>query len=94
MDFSSGDFIWDVDKELANIEKHGIDFVTAARAFDDPRRQIYTDSKHSDAEPRMFCLGKVDGKVMTVRFVFRGGKFRIFGAGYWRKGEAHYGKEN
>lgn len=31
---------------------------------------------------------------MTVRFTYRGGVIRIFGAGYWRKGKQIYEREN
>lgn len=83
-------FIWDSEKELANIVKHGIDFITAAKSFKDPKRKIYIDSKHSVDEERLFCVGKVNDKVITVRFTYRGGKIRIIGAGYWRKGKLYY----
>lgn len=85
-------FIWDEDKELVNIHKHGIDFAVAAKAFKDPKRKIYVDSKHSKEEERLFCLGKVEGRVLTVRFTYRDDKIRIIGAGYWRKGEIYYEK--
>lgn len=87
-------FIWDSEKELANIVKHGIDFITAAKAFKDPKRKIYIDSKHSADEERLFCVGKVNDKVITVRFTYRGGKIRIIGAGYWRKGKLYYEKND
>ncbi len=87
------DFIWDPQKEQPNIEKHGVDFTTAARAFLDPERRIYIDSRHSTKEERMFCMGKVAGKVLTVRFIYREGKIRIIGAGYWRKGKVYYEKK-
>lgn len=86
-------FIWDFEKELVNISKHGVDFVTASKAFKDSKRKIYIDSKHSKKEERFFCIGKVGGKVLTVRFTYRSGRIRIIGAGYWRKGERYYGKE-
>ena len=41
-------------------------------------------------EERLFCLGRVRGKVLTVRFTYREGRIRIYGAGYWRKGRYHY----
>ncbi|MDO8663010.1 MAG: BrnT family toxin [Candidatus Omnitrophota bacterium] len=94
MDRISGDFIWDRRKELINIKKHGVDFVAAASVFRDTKRKIYTDSKHSEAEERLFCVGKVGGKILTVRFIYRHDKIRIFGAGYWRKGKVYYEKEN
>ena len=83
-------FIWDPRKEFLNIYKHRVNFVTAARVFDDPNRKIYTDSRHSGTEERFFCVGKVGGKVLTVRFVCRGDKIRIIGAGHWRKGVRLY----
>jgi uncharacterized protein len=45
------------------------------------------------SERRYFCIGKVDGEVLTVRFTWRRGKIRIFGAGYWRKGKQVYEEE-
>jgi uncharacterized DUF497 family protein len=92
MENNKGSFIWDFQKELDNIEKHGIDFVTAAKVFKDTGRKIYIDSKHSNKEERFFCIGKVGDKVITVRFTYREGKIRIIGAGYWRKGQKYYEK--
>ena len=86
-------FEWDLDKEMTNIQKHGIDFRTARRAFLDPHRLIYADEKHSGDEARFFCVGKVEGQILTVRFSYREETVRIFGAGYWRKGKRYYGKE-
>lgn len=94
MDKETSSFIWDPERELFNIYKHGVDFITAARVFKDPRRKIYTDSKHSKKEERFFCIGKVENKIITVRFTYRGGKIRIFGAGYWRKGRGYYEKKD
>ncbi|MDP2911186.1 MAG: BrnT family toxin [Candidatus Omnitrophota bacterium] len=94
MERESGSFIWDLEKELDNICKHGIDFVTACKVFKDVRRKIYIDSKHSKDEERFFCIGKVEDRILTVRFTYRGYKIRIFGAGYWRKGEIYYERED
>ncbi len=85
-----GSFVWDVGKEAANIRKHHVSFETAARAFKDPHRKIYADEKHGETEERLFCLGQVDGKIVTVRFTYREGKIRIYGAGYWRRGRRYY----
>ena len=94
MDKSSGSFVWDILKEWANIEKHGVDFSEAAEAFEDTNRKIYEDSRHSHNEKRFFCVGSVRGRIMTVRFIYRENKLRIIGAGYWRKGKDYYEKEN
>ena len=86
------EFEWDADKEQDNIRKHNVDFYTAQFAFKDPKRKIFIDEKHSKKEERFFCIGKVEDKVLTVRFVFRNNAIRIIGAGYWRKGVKYYDK--
>jgi uncharacterized DUF497 family protein len=83
-------FEWDEDKNLSNIEKHGVSFEDAMNAFLDPKRKIRLNKKHSTIEMRYYCLGKVDKRVMTVRFLIRGSKVRIIGAGYWREGRKIY----
>jgi len=93
MDKTFGSFIWNSKKELENISKHGVDFLTAVEVFQDSERKIYTDSRHSGEEERLFCIGKVKGRILTVRFIYRAGRIRIFGAGYWRKGKDYYEKE-
>ena len=85
-------FIWDPEKEQANLLKQEVHFVTACKAFLDPHRKIFKDSRHSEKEPRYFCVGKIDGKILTVRFTYREEKIRVIGAGYWRKGKRAYEK--
>jgi hypothetical protein len=91
---SKARFEWDKKKEAENIEKHGVAFSRAQYAFADPRRVIAEDLAHSEDEKRYFCFGEVDGGILTVRFTYRGGVIRLFGAGYWRKGKALYEREN
>lgn len=87
-------FEWDSKKEQDNQDKHGVSFALAQFAFADPRRIVAEDLSHSSNEKRHYCFGWVDGGVLTVRFTFRGGVIRIFGAGYWRKGRRIYEQEN
>ena len=63
-------------------------------AFADPSRVIAQDVSHSQDEDRFFCFGRVGEGILTVRFTYRGGMIRIFGAGYWRKGKRIYEQEN
>ena len=88
-----GGFEWDVEKCRLNLQKHHVDFFDATVAFYDVNRIIATDEAHCAQEPRFFCLGLVDVRVMTVRFTHRHHKIRIIGAGYWRKGKKFYEKE-
>jgi uncharacterized DUF497 family protein len=91
---SGARFEWDAGKDAENQEKHGVAFSLAQYAFGDPRRVIAEDLAHSRSEKRYFCFGEVGGGILTVRFTYRGGVIRIFGAGYWRKGKAIYEREN
>ena len=87
-------FEWDEKKDAANQRKHGVFFAAAQEAFFDPRRIIARDLKHSGSETRCYCIGRVEGAVLTVRFTYRSDVIRILGAGYWRKGREIYEKEN
>ncbi len=88
------DFEWDVSKDKKNQDKHGVSFTLAQFAFMDTNRVILEDLSHSAKEQRFYCLGKVAGGVLTVRFTYRKNKIRIIGAGYWRKGKKIYEYEN
>jgi uncharacterized protein len=83
-------FDWDPAKDRRNREKHGISFEQAQQAFFDPFRIILQDREHSSDEPRLFCIGLVQGRVATVRYTVRDQTIRIIGAGYWRKGKNIY----
>ena len=87
-------FDWDVVKDHINQEKHGISFAQAQYVFSDPNRVIAKDVSHSVGEDRYYCFGQVGGGVATVRFTYRDGIIRIFGAGYWRRGKRIYEQEN
>jgi uncharacterized DUF497 family protein len=87
-------FDWDPVKDAANQRKHGVGFAEAQHAFLDPRRVLARDVDHSQVEPRFYCFGEVDGRVMTVRFAWRGDVIRIIGAGYWRRGRRTYEAKN
>lgn len=88
------DFDLDSNKDQLNQEKHGVSFALAQLAFLDHNRVILEDLEHSAEEKRYYCLGRVSGGVMTVRFTYRNNKIRIIGAGYWRKGKKIYEREN
>jgi uncharacterized protein len=85
---------WDPKKEALNLAKHGVNFVEARGAFLDPLRVVAADQAHSKKEPRLFCIGRGERGILTVRFTRRGGRIRIIGAGYWRKGKELYEKTN
>lgn len=87
-------FEWDPEKDLLNQIKHGVSFFEAQTAFADPNRIIAEDLSHSHSEKRYYCFGNVGDGILTVRFTYRHGRIRIFGASYWRKGKQIYEYEN
>lgn len=94
VDVVHGTFIWDSDKDEYNQRIHGVSFAEASWAFLDKECLIATDEAHSLDESRYFCIGKVGGAIVTVRFTYRNNRVRILGAGKWRKGRKLYEKEN
>jgi uncharacterized DUF497 family protein len=87
-------FEWDNAKAATNLAKHGVSFSAACAAFRDPNYVVLFDPQHSDAEIRWFILGRVKGRILTVRYTHRGDRIRIIGAGYWTAYEIVYEKEN
>jgi uncharacterized DUF497 family protein len=67
---------------------------SAARVSGSAPRVIAVDEAHSKREQRLFCIGRGQRGIVTVRFTRRGDHFRIIGAGYWRKGKELYEKTN
>ena len=64
---------FDPAKEAANFAKHGVDFSTVLRVFEDPNRMIIPNQKHSPEEPRFYAIGHDGRGILTVRFTIRGG---------------------
>jgi uncharacterized protein len=82
-------FEWDEDKSRVNQEKHGVAFETAQLAFLDERRVIAEDLSPQRGRAALLLL-----RHSAVRFPWREGRIRIFGAGYWRKGKRLCDTEN
>jgi uncharacterized DUF497 family protein len=59
-------FVWDEQKNLANIRKHGVSFDEAAVACLDPNRILIFDEVHSILEDRWIVLGRVRETVLFV----------------------------
>lgn len=80
------EFEWDLEKEIANIQKHKVSFSEAVESFLDPYGFQMVDRKHSAQEKRMYWVGRIStGRVLTTRFTKRGKVIRIIGSAEWRK---------
>jgi uncharacterized DUF497 family protein len=74
-----GDYEWDVDKADANVEKHGVSFVEAATALQDPN-VVYVDAS-LPTEERFAAIGMSAGaRLLYVVHVERRERERIISA--------------
>ena len=87
-------FEWDDHKEQINIQKHGINFSTAALVFNDIYRIETYDSLHSDIEDRYITIGQINSITLIVMVVYteRTDVIRIISArlATTREKEAYY----
>jgi uncharacterized protein len=57
---------WDLSKNLANQEKHGISFSEAAEVFEDPLHLSILDERFGYFEERWITLGQVKARRLVV----------------------------
>lgn len=79
------DVEYDVDKSLANRQKHGIDFIQAQSLWNDPN-YIEIPAKNVD-EPRFLVIGKINNKHWSAITTYRNNKTRIISVRRSRKQE-------
>ncbi len=73
------EFEWDESKNQSNIEKHGIDFLQAAKTF----RTVYmieTIERMFLLETRYKCLSQFNEDVLSIIYTIRANKIRIISA--------------
>lgn len=73
------EFEWDEEKNIQNLEKHGIGFETAMLVFNDAYRLEVYDVEHSQEEDRYNTIGLVHD-VLFVVYTERRDKVRIISA--------------
>ena len=74
-----GPFEWDPKKNLANRQKHGIDFIDAVAVFNGPAVEGL-DERFSYEEPRIIAYGQMGSHVIAVVFCWRKDRRRIISA--------------
>jgi uncharacterized protein len=78
---------WDDEKAALNLRKHGVDFLDAIAALEDPNRAEEIDAQFDYGEERIQVIGIAHGTVLFVVVTFRGeDTFRIISA---RKATRH-----
>lgn len=59
-------FEWDPDKEIRNLEKHGVSFYEARTVFDDALFVAFADPDHSIGEERFLIVGQSEHRRLLV----------------------------
>jgi hypothetical protein len=88
--FFAMEFEWDPAREAANLAKHGIAFVAAARVLESGTTFEFQSSR--GGEPRWAAIGMhpASHKVVAVVYTMREGRYRIISA---RRARDHEEKE-
>jgi len=79
------DFEYDDDKSVANLEKHGIDFLTAQGLWNDP--DLLEIQAKSDDEPRYLVIGLIGLKHWSAVVTYRNERVRLISVRRSRKQE-------
>jgi uncharacterized DUF497 family protein len=82
-------FEWDENKRIANIKKHGIDFVAACRLWQSSML-IVQDDRQDYTEIRWIGLGTIEKRIMVVVFTKRINTIRIISCRKANKREIKY----
>lgn len=76
-------FEWDEAKAAANLKKHGVDFVRAAKMFRGPVFEA-VNGRDYRGERRIKAIGEAEGLHLVVVYTLRGDVRRIISA--WKAG--------
>ncbi len=79
-------FDWDENKRLANLGKHGIDFVRAKEIWEGPIVEFPSGQTHHN-EDRYIALGFLDSEFIAVIYTWRRQMRRIISARKARENE-------
>ena len=74
------EFEWDDAKSDSCFERRGFDFAYAVRAFFDPQRLVFPDTRRDYGEDRFRLIGVIDGRAFVVVYTMRGSAVRIISA--------------
>lgn len=58
-------FVWNEEKRLANLSKHGLDFADAEQVFNNPL-VLFEDSRAEYGEQRMIAMGMLQALIVVI----------------------------
>jgi uncharacterized DUF497 family protein len=79
---------YDEDKRLANIARHGLDFVGCETVFDGPVVS-WNDAREAYGEQRINALGFLNGIVVHITYTERGDDMHVISLRKAQKHEIH-----
>ena len=82
------EFEYDLVKSASNLEKHGLDFVTARHLWTDPDAKFGPAAERG--EPRDMIYARYQERIWIAVFVMRGQRTRIISARRARPAEEKY----
>ncbi|MBU3693758.1 MAG: BrnT family toxin [Rhodocyclaceae bacterium] len=74
------DIEFDPAKRMANIARHGVDFVIAANVLLDPDALDLPDRRFDYGEERRVCIGEASGRAYVLVYTRREGVVRVISA--------------
>lgn len=78
---------FDLTKNAANEQKHGVSLTFGDCIFDDPDHLVLSTIREKDREERFKVIGLVEGKIYKGVFVWRDGHRRFISVRRSNKGE-------
>jgi len=74
-------FEWDSEKDIRNLERHGVSFEEAKTVFDDDLFVAFADPSHSVGERRYLIMGQSGGgRLLVVSYTERHQRIRLISA--------------
>lgn len=73
-------FEWDENKNISNLEKHGLDFNQAKEVFNDKNKLETIDNREDYGEERKKIIGKAMDLLLSVIYTMRGKAVRLISA--------------
>jgi uncharacterized protein len=80
-------FEWDPQKNVRNVEKHGIAFEDAAEIVVSAHKVAFESPHKGNDTERFMAIGKLKGKIYTVIYTVRGENVRLISARSARNAE-------
>ena len=86
-------FVWNLDKSLANIRKHGVTFEEGAQAFMDPFLCVVDASPEDEARDAVIGMDEMGKLLFVVHIAFEQESIRIISARRATRSERRYYEE-